>query len=338
MTRATLADIARQAGFSTATVDRVLNNRPGVRDRTREIVMQTATRLGYTGLPGEATLSRAPVSLDFILPSGSNTFIQALAHALEDVSAERGDIDLRLHFIEGFDPYALADTLLKLAGQSTAVGAIVLDHPVVREALRQLRRAGTIVFTMISDISNVPREGYVGIDNRAAGRLSGYLLGRLLPRAPAKLALFAGSMSYRGHEEREMGFRNVLRESYNHLSVVELREVRDDDNAAYGEAAGLLHQYPDLAGIYNIGAGNRGIARALIESGRDQKIVFVGHELTEQTREFLLSGVMDAVIDQNPRIEAREAIEQLVRAARGETVKSLVPIRVDAIFKENIPE
>jgi LacI family transcriptional regulator len=45
--RSTLTDIAREAGVSAATVDRVLNNRPGVRARTREIVIEMAQRLGY---------------------------------------------------------------------------------------------------------------------------------------------------------------------------------------------------------------------------------------------------------------------------------------------------
>ena len=45
--RSTLIDIAREAGVSAATVDRVLNNRAGVRSRTREIVIETAQRLGY---------------------------------------------------------------------------------------------------------------------------------------------------------------------------------------------------------------------------------------------------------------------------------------------------
>ncbi|TIU85178.1 MAG: LacI family transcriptional regulator, partial [Mesorhizobium sp.] len=45
--RSTLTDIAREAGVSAATVDRVLNNRAGVRARTREVVLETAQRLGY---------------------------------------------------------------------------------------------------------------------------------------------------------------------------------------------------------------------------------------------------------------------------------------------------
>ena len=69
-----------------------------------------------------------------------------------------------------------------------------------------------------------------------------------------------------------------------------------------------------------------------------RKIVFIGHELTDHTRRFLLSGVMDAVIDQNPRVEAREAIDQLARIVRGEALKPFIPIRIQAVFKENIPE
>jgi LacI family transcriptional regulator len=46
---------------------------------------------------------------------------------------------------------------------------------------------------------------------------------------------------------------------------------------------------------------------------------------------------MDAVIDQNPRVEAREAIDRLIHAARNETGYR-VPVRIQAIFRENIPE
>ena len=42
--------------------------------------------------------------------------------------------------------------------------------------------------TLVSDISHVGRVNYVGIDNRAAGRLAGYLIGRFLPGASGKVA------------------------------------------------------------------------------------------------------------------------------------------------------
>jgi LacI family transcriptional regulator len=42
----------------------------------------------------------------------------------------------------------------------------------------------------------------------------------------------------------------------------------------------LLGQHPDLAGIYNIGGGADGVARALKEMDREREVVFIGHGLT----------------------------------------------------------
>jgi LacI family transcriptional regulator len=338
--RSTLTDVAREAGVSPATVDRVLNKRPGVRDRTREIVIDTAQRLGYIshGPDPSAPIAAATIRLDFLLPMGTNAFIQMLHHQLEAQGSARHNLDVRVATIEGFNPDTLARSLLELGGQSQGVGVIALDHPTVREAIRALAAAGVKVVTLASDILHVPRVAYIGIDNRAAGRLAGYILGRFLGTSERKkVALFAGSLSYRGHEEREMGFRHILFEEFPNLEVVELREMRDDKERAFAEATTLLERHVDLAGVYNIGAGNEGIARALRNRGEATRVVFVGHELTTDNRACLLDGTLDAVIDQNPRVEAREALNVLSRSVRGLPYDYHAP-RLQIIFKENIPE
>ncbi|WP_102958575.1 LacI family DNA-binding transcriptional regulator [Mangrovicella endophytica] len=340
---ATLSEIAREAGVSAATVDRVLNERQGVKARTRDHVLGVARRLGYVsdtegGEAGGGRPAAKSVRLDIVLPSGTNTFIANLANSITQLAAERPEADLRLHLMEGFDPLALASHLESLAADSRGVGLVGLDHPAVREAVRALEAAGVPVVTLVSDISHAPRAGYVGIDNRAAGRLAGYLLGRLHGRRPAKVALFAGSFAYRGHEEREMGFRHILAEEFPEFEIVAHTESRDDWERTYTEATRILSETPDLAGIYNIGAGNRGIARALEEAGRARSVLFVGHEVTEFSRRFLLSGTMDVAIDQNPRVEAREAIDRLLGAAKGQRQFTSFLVRMQAVFKENIPE
>lgn len=134
-----------------------------------------------------------------------------------------------------------------------------------------------------------------------------------------------------------MGFRHVLAEEFPNISIVELREMLDDRERAYKEASTLLGRHPDLAGIYNIGAGNQGIAKAVLEAGRQHHMVMIGHELSEGTKRLLLDGTMDAVIDQNPRVEAREALNILTNAVR-DTPYEGHPPRLHLIFKENIPE
>jgi LacI family transcriptional regulator len=338
-TRPTLADVAREAGVSTATADRVVHDRPGVKARTRSRVMEAARRLGYVDDVAPGRPAPVRVGLDFVLPGGTNTFMNILADAIGEMGALRAaDAEVRVHRIEGFVPEVLASALAGMRGASEGVGIVALDHPLVREAIRDLVAHDVPVATLVSDISNVPRSVYVGIDNRAAGRLAGHLLGRFIGQGGGKVALLAGSLSYRGHEEREMGFRHMLAEDFPDLSIVQTVEVRDDSERSYDEVSALLARVPDLAGIYNIGAGNRGIARALEEAGLGRRVVFIGHELTPHTRRFLLSGTMDAVIDQHPRVEAREAIDRLVRAARGEAVPRGPLIRTQAIFRENIPD
>ena len=190
----------------------------------------------------------------------------------------------------------------------------------------------------MSDIPASGRVGYVGIDNRAAGRLAGLLLGRFLGggREGHEVAVFAGSLAYRGHEEREMGFRALLGEEFPQLEMSRIVEVSDDRELAYEAARELLRSKPPSA-IYNIGAGNQGIARALQEAGLDQRVVFIGHELTDSSRRLLLDRVMDAVIDQNPRVEAREIVKLLVSAVRNMPEPTYMP-RLQVIFRENIPD
>lgn len=333
--RSTLIDIAKESGVSTATVDRVLNNRPGVSERTRSIVMEAARRLGYFGAP---QVKSDRIRLDFVLPRGTNSFIVNLRNQIERQCAAQDIIEFHIHDVEGFNPLSLSQKLSEIRERTQGVGLIALDHPTVREAMRALSDNGVHVVTLVSDILHVPRSGYVGIDNRAAGRLGGYLLGRFLSSSePRKVALFAGSLSYRGHEEREMGFRHMIAEEFPHLEVVELREIRDDRQRAREEARALLRRHPDLAGIYNIGAGNSGIGEALNEAGRQKSIIFIGHELTEHSKTLLLAGTMDAVIDQNPRVEAREAISMLTHAILGKPYEYHAP-RLQVVFRENIPE
>ena len=68
------------------------------------------------------------------------------------------------------------------------------------------------------------------------------------------------------------------------------------------------------------------------------RIILVGHELTHPVRPYVVDGTIDAVIDQNPRIEAREAIDRLRRLALGQDIRGVVGLRTQVIFRENIPE
>lgn len=329
--RPTLTDLAEAAGVSTATVDRVLNHRPGVSARTRGLVNDAARRIGY--LPGDDAPAHA-LTFAALLPGGPNRFVAELRAHLVAMSAAVPGLTLHLPEIPDLDPTTMADALGAL-GACDGVAVLALNHPLVHAALHQVTARTIPVVTLATDLPDTRRLAYIGIDNMRAGRLAGQVITRFLGPAPAgTVALFAGTLAYRGHMEREMGLRQVLSEDAPFLHLLEMRESREDRDRAFGEAQALLAAHPDLVAIYNAGGGTSGIARALKESGR--RVVFVAHEATDANKALLLDGTLDAVIDQDARAEAREALATLMAAASGRT-HTVIPPRLHLILRENLP-
>ncbi len=336
-----IVDVARLAGVSTATVDRVLNRRSGVRAITVQRVLKAATELDY--MPGEdllAAMMPKPMRLLFLLPDGTNRFLTMLGQLIAHSETRLEPFNVRCHVetIKSFNPELLARRLRHSRDKVDGIAFMALEHPAVREAVNLLAERGVPTVTLISDILNARRAAYVGLDNRSAGRTAGYLIARFIGPRPAKVAMIAGSLSYRAHGEREMGFLHLLEEQFPAIKVVGLREGLDDAERNYRQTRMLLGQHPDLAGIYNIGGGPDGVARALKETVREHDVVFVGHGLTPDTRSLLIAGTMDAVITQNPLNTMMDcvAIFNNLRAGRDAQHGVETP-RSEIIFRENIP-
>ena len=349
--RPKVPDVAREAGVSTATVDRVLNCRPGVRTATVQRVLKAAAKLDYlpdAGLVaahaarGGAVRAPRPMRLMFLLPAGTNRFLNMLGDTVGYTREHLAPYNVRcqVELIESFNPEVLAASLLRLGRRADGIACMALEHPQVREAVSRLADAGVPVVTLISDLSNSRRAAYIGLDNRAAGRTAGYLLGRFIgPRTkPAKVAMIAGSLSYRAHGEREMGFLHLFQEMFPQMQVVGLREGHDDAQRNYEQTRALLEQHPDLAGIYNIGGASDGVARALKQAGRAQQVVFIGHGLSPDTRALLIDGTMDAVINQNPQAAVLSCVRIFTNLRdKRDALAGVEAVRSTVVLRENLP-
>jgi LacI family transcriptional regulator len=338
--RPTLDGIAKESGVSRATVDRVLNDRGSqVRAQTRQAVLDAVARLSAAAGPGPsqtADQNTEYVRIDMVMPVSQDAFFMTLRHEMSRQAASRGDVDLVIHDVGGSSPTEIAGALLNIRPDAQGLGLISMDHPLIRDAIRTLAQRGVKVVTLVSDIQSVPKLGYVGIDNRSAGRLAGYLSSTIVGKGQHKVGVIHGLVTFRGQEEREMGFRHFLSEQTD-LVIAGAGQTEPDPGHDYAITRDLIAQHPDLSVIYNMSSGNRDVVQALADSGRGETIAFVGHDLTSYTKQALLSGQMNFVIDQNPRVQVREAYEQLVRADRGLPWNSH-PLRLQIICRENIPD
>src|SRR6056297_1929578 len=87
MARATIPDIARLAGLSTATVDRALNGRRGVSAANRHRVLKAAEELGYLPSEGMLLLPARPAHLVFLIPFGQSSFMRDVARSISIFAA-----------------------------------------------------------------------------------------------------------------------------------------------------------------------------------------------------------------------------------------------------------
>jgi LacI family transcriptional regulator len=274
------------------------------------------------------------------MPSGPNLFMQQIQSYLGEMSAWLSARRLAVEMIptDVFDAGVLASSLEALVGDYDGVAVVALDHPGVRAAINDLVDGGAKVVTLVSDVPSSRRHHYVGIDNIAAGRTAGALVGRLVGSRTGKVAIVAGSQGLRDHAERIFGFNQVITSEFSQLDVLPVLEGRDQDERSEQLLARVLDEHSDIVGLYNVGAGTSGVAKALTQSGRDKQIVFVGHDVTTLTRRLLLGGVMDAAISQNPGHEARAAVRVLLALARGEPILSeQEKIRIDIVMRDNLP-
>jgi LacI family transcriptional regulator len=332
-----IIDIALQAGVSTATVDRVVNNRPGVRQKTIDRVEEAVKWLGQgPKRPTVIPTITSDLTVDVIIAGGAGFSNETLVREIKRTSNERG-VKVRLALPTRMDPEALVDAL-KACLKTGSSGLIVqvLEHPSVQACISELAASGIPVVTILTDMPNAETVGYVGLDNRAAGRAAGYLMGRLCPQ-PGAIAIFWGGHLYRSHEEREIGFRIVLRGEFGHLRVLDAIQGFDDPQKNYEMAAELLASHDDLTGIYSVGSGNRGIEKAMLESGRKDEVTYLAFNLTPLTRQCLLSGVMDAVMHQDMARVADVAIGAIVNNIAGLSVQ-FDSIPTEIIMRENIRE
>ena len=340
-TRPTANDLARAAGVSLATVDRVLNARPGVRGATVEKVNKAIAELGYVRDSTAANLARRRVyNLLFILPQTSNEFVKALEDQIALQSAkllhQRTSISEKL--VPLFDPQAIVETLDALDPTRTdGVAVFGPETPSVRDAVKRTRARGIAIVSLVADLPSSERDYFVGIDNVAAGRTAAQLMGRFVKR-PGRVLVITGSRLARDHLERRKGFDATMSESFPELSVTASVEGRDDPELIRKMLPDVVNAYSDLCGIYSSAAGNPGLIDFLQASGLHKKLVVIAHELTASSRRALELGIFDAIISQDTGHLVRSTIRLLKATADQMGIDHTQErIRIDIYLRENMP-
>jgi LacI family transcriptional regulator len=341
MARPTVHDIAREAGVSLATVDRVLNGRPRVRESSIKLVQDAVEKLSYVRDVSAANLAkRKQYRFAVVIPDSKGQFVATIRAALDEVKQSPGPDRIAVETIVApvDDPNATARILASLdAEHFDGVAIMSPETPQVRDAVMRLKQAGLAVVALVSDLPSSERDHFVGVDNVAAGRTAGALMGRFLGSKQGKLLVISGSLSSRDSLERRHGFDSILAERFPTLEILPTIESRDDNQRLITIIKQVIATHRDVIGIYALGSGNTAILDALRATGKIGSCTLIMHELTPATRAALEADEVDAVIMQNVGHLIRSSIRVLrAYVDKAAFVDSQEKIRIEIVVKENL--
>lgn len=331
-------DIAFQAGLSTATVDRVLNERPGVRRQTEMRVRAAIAELEKQQTGTE--IGGRKLTIDIVMEAPER-FTDAMRDAFEaEVATFLPTVfRCRFHFAEVMRPADLAQLIDRVRLRGTH--GLVLkapDVPEIVEAVGRVADADIPVVTLVTDLPNAGRAAYAGADNRAAGETAAYLIGEYSAGLPAKVLVTLSSNRFRGEEEREIGFRRTVRDRYPQIAVTEISEGYGRDETTATLVAAALARDPAINAVYSIGGGNRAVLSAFEAAGRSLRI-FVAHDLDADNRALLREGRLTFVLHHDLRTDARSAFRTIMNRALtpGHMAMNTVLSAVEIITPYNVP-
>ncbi len=316
--RPTIADLARAAGVSVATVDRVLNGRHPVREETARRVYDAAKGIGYhaVGLLRQRVFEDLPqYRLGFLLQKPEQAFYQIVAKEMENAALALSTVRAmqQVEFVANSTPTGITEKLRAMAARNQAIALVAPDYPAVTAVVEELKERGIPVFSLLSDFAAGVREGYVGLNNHKVGRTAAWMIAKAAKR-PGKVAAFVGSHRFLGHELREIGFRSYFREHTPDFEVLDTMVNLDTAEITHEATLNLLQRHPDLIGFYVCGGGMEGAISAIREEKLEGKLIAVVNELTPESRAALADDVVTLAISTPTAALARETISLMIQA------------------------
>ncbi|AXI46670.1 LacI family transcriptional regulator [Sulfitobacter sp. SK012] len=332
-----LKEVARQAGLSTATVDRAINNRAHVSPQTKARVAAAISEL--EGQEAQLAARGRRMFFDFVIEAPAR-FSLEVRRAAEQVVPKIGVAVCRPRFVlqEIMNETDMVKTLARITKRgSHGVCLKARDLPAVRRAVDTLTASGIPVITLATDLTATGRIAYVGLDNHSAGRTAAYLIAKTVGDVPGTVLTSSSNELFLGEEERQAAFALSLKHLCPQLRVVNVSGgsgVHFETSRLMQSAVADLGQ---LRAVYSMGGGNHTIMEVLRLNGLHPAI-FVAHDLDKDNRTLIEAGSLSFVLHHDLRIDLENVFQvflhhhKLVADQPSATISN-----IQVVTPENVP-
>lgn len=311
-------EIARRANVAIATVDRVIHNRPGVSEKTREKINQIIAELNYQpNLLASRLASGKIITLGVLIPSVTEEtdFWEAPLRGVQRAATEirQYGIKVELFFFDLRDSGSFVFQANRLL--EAAVDGMVLAPAFVDEAKKfatACQQAGKPCIFIDSNLPDQPSLSYIGPPLFQSGYLAAKLCTYAL-REHSKLLVvnIARAMDSYTYREIEEGFRAYFTDQRQNYPIIRA-DIHQTDFASV--ARQLQEQFdanPTIDAIFVSNSRAFSVARFLESANLPRKPLLIGYDFVSENTRYLASGLIDFLICHQPEDQGYRSIMTL---------------------------
>ena len=315
--KTTLKDIADQTGVSLGTVHRALNNKEGVGDEVRNLVVKTAQEMHYKPNYVASSLKRKTVRIAVVLPApsleGQFYYVdmwKGCAEFKSEISEFNVEI-LEFPFDQNGETQlsTLLDKILKeYKDQIDGLLIAPLRDNKVGYFVDRLISAGIAVVLLGNDLPKTSRLCCIRPDDIGLGKIAAELMANFVG-AGSRILVAAGNINATSHIYNINSFEEYFNKYHPDLHITKIYEQDSNPLAysknqdyVYNEVVNALEKYGDIQGMYSCSARNTvPLAKAVQDTKKVGQVKIIGNDLFIENVRMLKAGVINVLLYKNPK-------------------------------------
>lgn len=177
---------------------------------------------------------------------------------------------------------------------------------------------------------------FIGSDNYEGGKIAGKFMGEVF-HGPAQVVVLEGIPGHETADARLRGFRDGLA-AFPQLKIVVSQPANWERDQGFNVMQNLMQAHRAIDAVF---ACNDlmalGALEAIAAAGKTGRIKVVGFDAIDEARKEIAAGRMAASVAQHPAEMGRLAVENALKAIKGEPVPNYIPVTLELITRENAP-
>ncbi len=339
----TIEDVAKKAGVGRGTVDRVLHNRGRISAETREKVLRCIEELNYKPNKAARMLARkGNYRIAVTFHNEEKEFWDQIQKGVDKAAEEYKVLGVTVddYILPQIDIEAQLNIIRHVIDSKYDGLAIVpYDSERITEALKEAMEKGIEVVTFNNQDRNL-NCCYIGHDGFQSGRTAGKMMS-LIAKNNCRYAIVSAHSSIMNQiDERSEGFLEVINQNRKDMQFLGVLNFPEDCEEVYTKIRGIFSKKnQEIDAVYVTTAIAGTVAKAIEDENLNQKVIFIGHDLTETNIAYMKKGVIDILIGQEPERQAYAAIDKICKKLlTDEEIGENEYTKISIVVTENIDE